>query len=269
MLSRVRNLHILRLPLKWLHQLVPNRYVTVRVLRGMLRGRYLVLNLRYQMGYWLGLTEPDLRDALVEMIAPGDVVYDIGAEVGYFAVMAAVISKTGPVYAFEPNPANLAVLNQNAVINHDLNLTIVSQAVGDMRRQAEFLTFAHRDDVTNASLLGRLSETSRSEVRGKSVLVSMVDLDSFSAETKVMPDIIKIDVEGAEGLVLQGMPHLLVSVQPRLVIEIHNQIAERDVMDCLTAHGYGIRKIGRTFDTPYPFRVVCVPASEDAPPVSA
>jgi FkbM family methyltransferase len=256
MLSRARNLRALLPLVKWGHRLVPDRYLPLTVLRGTLAGRRLMLNLRYQMGYWLGLTEPDVQEVLNALIVPGDVVFDVGAEIGFFSVLAAVLSRGGAVFAFEPNPENLEVLHQTAKMNSDLHLTIVPKAVGDGCRRAEFLTYSRRPGVENASLLGRLPEAAACDPSGDRVPVDMTDLDAFSAGCGLLPAVVKIDVEGAEGLVLKGMSGLLISARPQLIIEIHSEAAQSAVARILAAHEYDTRPIGRTYDRPFPFRIV-------------
>lgn len=264
MLAKMRNVRAVQPLLRWLHRLMPDRYVTLMVLGGSLRGRHLRLNLRYQMGYWFGLTEPDVAAAMQAIVAPGEVVYDVGAEIGYFSVMAAVMAHTGRVYMFEPNPANIEILKDTVCLNKDLNLIVVPTAVGNMRGRVEFVTYEGEADVKNASLLGRLAEIVNGEAAGDSISVDMIDLDSFSVETHSAPGVVKIDVEGAEALVLQGMARLLSTIRPRLIIEIHNDAVEREVLMCLNAQRYQVRPIGRTFARPYPFRVLAMPLQNTA-----
>lgn len=260
MLSRVRKNRFFRPLVRWLHQLAPDRYLTARIMGGPLRGRHMVLNLRYQMGYWLGLTEQDVVEAMQTVIGSGGVVYDVGAEIGYFSLSAAVVSGSGPVYAFEPNPANAAVIRRSKSLNSDLNLHVVEKAVGNRRDRVSFITFENRPDVSNASLLGRLTEIQKDDqTAGQIIDVEMIDLDSFSIEIGLTPDLVKVDVEGAEGMVLQGMSRLLTEARPYLIIEIHNEIAQHDVTSNVTAHGYETRVIGQTYDRLYPFRVLSLP----------
>lgn len=260
MLSKIRKSRFFRPLVHWLHQFAPDRYLTARIVGGPLRGRHMVLNLRYQMGYWLGLTEKDAVEAMQTVIGPGSVVYDVGAEIGYLSLIAAVISKSGPVYAFEPNPTNAAIIRRSKSLNSDLDLHVIEKAVGNRRDRVSFATFEDMADVSNASLLGRLTEIQQdAQVAGKVIDVEMIDLDSFSIEIGLTPDLVKIDVEGAEGMVLQGMSRLLTEAKPYLIIEIHDETAQHDVMSCLTDHGYETRVIGRTFDRPYPFRILSLP----------
>lgn len=248
-----------RSAVNFLHKIVPNDYLRVFIFRGSLSKRHLMLNLRYQMGYWLGLTEPDLQTTLKSIIKPGDVVYDVGAEVGYFTVLSAVLAQPGRVYAFEPNPSNLVVLTQNALLNQDLQIIVVPKAVGDREQQVEFLTYAHRPDISNASLLGRLAQMETNSAHGHSITVPMIDLDTFSRSHHCIPNVVKIDVEGAEALVLGGMNTLLLQFRPRLIIEVHNAEAEKGVQAYLVESGYTTQAIGRTFETAYPFRILCLP----------
>ncbi|MFZ2486812.1 MAG: FkbM family methyltransferase [Anaerolineae bacterium] len=249
----------IQLLVKFLHRIVPDRYLQVLIVRGSLSKRHLMLNLRYQMGYWIGLTEPDLQATFKSLIKAGDTVYDVGAEIGYFTILSAILAQTGRVYAFEPNPSNLVILSQNVALNKDLQITVIPKAVGDREQQVEFLTYAHRTDITNASLLGRLAQMEPNSARGRPVAVNMIDLDTFSRSNNSIPNVIKIDVEGAETLVLAGMKTLLLQFRPRLIIEVHNPEAEKGVQAHLKENNYTMQTIGRTFETTYPFRILCLP----------
>lgn len=260
LLHRLRKSRLVRIPLHWLHALAPDGYVVVRIQRGALRGRSMMLNLRYQWGYWLGTTEIDAQTVIMEKIRPGDVVFDVGAEVGYFSLLSATrVLPNGCVIAFEPNPSNVRILQQSAKLNSDLPLEVVSKAVGDRRGQAEFATFENSTSISNSSLLGRLAELTNEETKGHTVTVELTDLDSFSEETSLVPAYVKIDVEGAEGLVIKGMQKLLSSAQPHLIIEIHNESARQEVLDQLTAARYTYSFLGRTFESEYPFRIQAEP----------
>ena len=90
-------------------------------------------------GYALGTTEPVMQGKVAELLAPGSVFYDIGANVGFFSVIAGRrVGKDGMVYAFEPVPANADALAHNIAINGFSNIELIRAAVSSTTGQAEF-----------------------------------------------------------------------------------------------------------------------------------
>jgi hypothetical protein len=90
----------------------------VTVAAGDAKGTNLILDLKTEKDYWLGTYEPELQEAIVNLVNPGDTIYDIGANIGFMTLLFA--RRTGPqghVYAFEALPENAARLNSNIEIN--------------------------------------------------------------------------------------------------------------------------------------------------------
>jgi FkbM family methyltransferase len=163
-----------------------------------------------QPGYLLGASEPDLQDALVERVRKGDVVYDIGANVGFFSLLAArLVTPVGRVYAFEPMEANVDALARNLTLNDVHHAEVIRSAVSDTTGQLRMST-------GNNQATGHLAE------RGDDlVAVSSTTVDGFVAAGKLPPDLVKIDVEGAEDRVLAGMVETLRTHRPAILCELH------------------------------------------------
>ena len=82
-------------------------------------------------GYALGTSEPPVQDALARLVKPGDVAYDIGANVGFFTVLLGrLVGPTGAVAAFEPLPPTAEALRKNAALNGFVHVTVFAHAVG-------------------------------------------------------------------------------------------------------------------------------------------
>ena len=149
--------------------------------------------------------EPVTRAACVAALHVGMTFLDIGAHVGLFTVPAAMaVGAEGRVIAFEPDPDNRRLLERN-VARHGLeHVQIINAAVADRGgeitlKRSPFNTGDHRIDT-------------RSSARG--VQVPMVAMDDWLSEHQVKPDVIKMDVQGAEPLVLRGMRLLLKGDSP-------------------------------------------------------
>jgi hypothetical protein len=108
------------------------RETVVPVIRGPLRGaRWIAGSANH--GFWLGTFEPGKLRAFCEAVRPGDVVYDVGAHVGLYTLLAARrVGPAGHVFAFEPSHRNLAHLHRHCTLNHAANVRIVEAAVSDI-----------------------------------------------------------------------------------------------------------------------------------------
>jgi len=163
-----------------------------------------------QPGYILGASEPDLQGALKERIRAGDVVYDVGANVGFFALLAArLATPTGHVYAFEPVAANVRALQRNLDLNNIRHAEVVQTAVSN-------------SCGTVRMSLGRNQATGHlAEVGDDLVSVQATTIDAFVAAGYRPPNLVKIDVEGAEDLVLEGMRDTLRNYRSVILCELH------------------------------------------------
>jgi FkbM family methyltransferase len=168
----------------------------------------------------LGVWEPHVEACLGQLLRPGDVALDVGANLGYFsAVMSARVGPAGKVIAFEPVPKTLQQLHVTKVANGFDQLTIYPVAIGETDSTVE-LQF-EPGVAGNASAFHRFhagnTETARVEARS---------LDSLS-EAGLIPDarLIKIDVEGNELNVLLGATAYLRRAQPGIVFEYNVETA--------------------------------------------
>jgi len=185
---------------------------------------------RYVNGYWLGIYELQIQECLVHELKLGNIFYDIGANAGFFTLLASkCVGPEGRVFAFEPLPENIKTIRSQSELNQISNCTLVDVAVSDQIGEIELF---EGEDTSTASI------TPRVESQGNTHLVRTITLDEF-VRTAPSPDIIKIDIEGAEIRALQGSLGLLGSKRsPKILIEFHgDDIAERS-MSLLRDLGY-------------------------------
>lgn len=149
-------------------------------------------------------------------LKPGGVMFDVGANAGLFTLTAArLVGPGGHVYAFEPDPRQIALLERNIRLNRLTNVTVVPQAVGHRTGPVPFL-------LSEDSALNSLRENSHPDQKVHQVItVEMTTLDAFIARENIgRVDLVKIDVEGAEQWVLEGAHSLLQQEPaPRLIVE--------------------------------------------------
>jgi len=199
--------------------------------------------------------EPELRDFIRE-IRQEDVVYDIGANTGIYSLFAADKCSDGDVIAFEPYPPNIDILNQDIDRNELQNVEVVEVALSDSVGTVEF-SQPETDDVGYGSSSIEANETEAS------TKVPTTTGDQLIADGEIPPpDVVKIDVEGAEQLVIEGLKDALSIEDCRTVYcEVHLSGAEfrpsvedfgsslDEIYSQLRDVGYQVQKIGTRSDT--------------------
>ena len=162
--------------------------------------------------------DPEAVEFLRETIRPGSVCYDIGANLGVYAIQfSSMVGPSGKVVAFEPNPYTLQMLRHHVAINHLANVHIVEAAAGDAPGSADFYaeTWSGMGRMGAPNL--RLKETER-------ITVPVTTVDQQVAQTGLVPDLMLIDVEGFEIAVLDGARNTLRQHQPVVVVEMHPNV---------------------------------------------
>lgn len=209
--------------------LIPSK-LEVSILSGSLSGTRWITGAGYP-GYWLGTFEKEKQQFIADLIKPGSVVFDIGAHVGFYTLLAAhKVGENGKVYAFEPAPNNINYLKKHVALNEFDNVHVIEAAVADSDGTTYF-------DFRTSSYSGQIAD-------GGDVEVVLRSLDSLIQSGEVeQPDLIKIDVEGAESLVLDGSQSLLANYKPKLLIAIHGSEQLALCEQKLQTLGYDVEKL--------------------------
>jgi FkbM family methyltransferase len=195
-------------------------------------GRGLIFNPgKSNAGYVLGTSEPHVQRALELLLAPAMTVYDVGANVGFFSVIAArLVGASGQVVCYEPLEINASLIEHNAALNNFANISVRRAALGRENGTARFLTSA-------VPSWGRLASAGATGQHIGEIIVPIECLDSVvSSDCASKLDFLKIDVEGAEADVLAGAKTVLINAKPLLLIELHG--TNDPVADALEALGY-------------------------------
>lgn len=181
--------------------------------------------------------ERRVKPVITQVTRPGDCVWDVGAHVGtYTRQFLELVGPVGRVIAFEPIPENATLLRS---LGHEAQLTVVEAALAD------------RDGMTSFNI--RVKKNGGISHIGESpdgLNVRVARGDSILEEGIPKPDVIKIDVEGFEGDVLNGLPSVLEGTRC-LVIEVHFAAMSRRgipkeplrILDLLRNQGFTIRWI--------------------------
>lgn len=160
--------------------------------------------------------EEKFNSRMLELVRVGDCIWDVGANAGYYSIeFADRVGESGEVVAFEPSPDNLEELRD--AVGHRGNITIMPIALG---REAATVCFRESQDGS-----GRTNHVVADGHAEDTVNVEMLTGDLVLADLCKSPCIIKIDTEGFELDVLQGMQHCLKRPELRAVcVEIHFRI---------------------------------------------
>lgn len=176
-------------------------------------------------------------EMLFRLIKPGFRVFDIGANIGWYALNIAKVSRSSRVWAFEPVPATFALLKTNIKLNQLDN--IVASNIGFSNYVGEAMFYYHFGESDNASAVN-LSERADAQT----VRCQITTLDEFVVANDVHIDLIKCDVEGAELFVFKGAINTLQQFRPMIFTEMLRKWSAKfhyhpnEIIRLLTELGY-------------------------------
>lgn len=181
-----------------------------------------------------GNLEASVQEAMLRHVALGSVFFDIGANLGFFTLLAArLVGGQGRVFAFEPAPDNAAAIRRNLDINSLSNVAVMEMAVAGESGPGQLQVV---DDQSWSKLIDYGAHPGTQQV----LTVELVKIDDLVASGKLPPpDAVKIDIEGAEIVALEGMRETIERHRPAIICELHDTHSEFvALMD-----GYGYRTI--------------------------
>lgn len=213
------------MPQRMLARLIPDG-LALPVLHGPLKGARWLAGAAAGEGKGLSVVLGRAESAQLQMaaqLAGGVAVcFDIGANVGLYTLLFARAGAR--VVAFEPVPRNVAWLERTLRANRVTSATVVPWAMADRDGFDRF------DSGANCAV-GHLADHGRQPV-------AVTSVDQFVSRYGIVPDLIKIDVEGAEAQVLRGSRDTLARRHPSLLLSTHGDAARRDCLTLLRQAGY-------------------------------
>ena len=213
------------------------------ILKGPLRGTKLILGSPAGPGgggsLYFGLYEPDETTALQHIVAPGQVFFDIGANIGYYSLLTAkLVGVQGCVVAFEPLVRNVALLSRHTQLNHANNVTIVPCACAESSGIQEF-------SLGDNSALGHLVVDGVNTAH--TIIVPTIRVDEYVDRSGLEPNVMKIDVEGSELSVLKGSSLTLERCRPWVLLSTHSNELTHRCKEYLVEKAYRVRALsGKT-----------------------
>ena len=205
-----------------------NKLRILKMRKGLFKGILLEIDFKNQLSLIFGSPEVHLQEIVRKYINPGDIVFDIGANIGYVSIaMSKVVGENGKVYSFEAIPSTAARCKRNLALNNCNNVQLTNKALSDECMTTEFRIPDGGDTHSMASMVWHKNT---SDVIIVEVDTIAIDLDEqFKSLT---PSFLKIDVEGAEGKVILGMQKLIAKNSPTNFIEC-SQAGREIVWDIL------------------------------------
>ncbi|MEM4068042.1 MAG: FkbM family methyltransferase [Candidatus Micrarchaeaceae archaeon] len=180
----------------------------------------------------LGSDEFVLTKFLIKNFRDDDVFYDIGANYGFYTLLAQELIKNGEIHSFEPNPKIFPLLEKNAKLEFYNNTYLNNIAVSNLDGNSNFYTFKNSSGYSSVIFN---SSNKNDEVFN----VKTTTLDTYILDHRP-PTIIKIDVEGAEQLVLEGAINVVKTHKPNIVMEVYKDDLHKNAVDILIKNDYEV-----------------------------
>lgn len=192
-------------------------------------------------------SEQEILEMFLTSLQPNDVIWDVGANVGIYSCFAAAVDSSIDVLSFEPHPEIATILRKNRYRN-GLNDNLIEVALSDVDGEIELTEIGY---TAHTIVEGGNNDDNRT------ISVKTKTGDDL-VETNPVPTIMKIDVEGAEVQVLDGMEQLFSRSPPRMVyVEEHNEVlrqtgeSKETVREILSSYGYEIEVITERRDNTF------------------
>lgn len=170
----------------------------------------------------MGEYEATQRILFEHLIRPNDQVIDVGANVGLYTVLAAQLAgPAGKVLAIEPVPAMLNLLHANVRRNYLQQVAIFEGVATDREQECQIHTVAGAEEYSSLRTIAHPNRPQGEEIK---VTVQGLTLDQLAERYRIAPRLVKVDTEGAEGLVYSGSRETLKKFRPYVLSELDDRL---------------------------------------------
>jgi FkbM family methyltransferase len=164
------------------------------------------------------------------ILKPGHVIIDVGANSGLYSIFySKLVGEQGQVYAFEPGKDTYSMLQENLKLNNCRNVLTYNFALSNKESKVELVSFGHKDlKLPSGDSFKYIKEITPDNIGADRIIMDafrLDDLEEFNTISKI--DFIKIDVEGAELLVLQGSINTILKHKPIIIFELSGEWTNR------------------------------------------
>jgi FkbM family methyltransferase len=175
-------------------------------------------NILFWQGEFSEGYEPSVCEVLARLIENSKVYADVGGNVGFFSVLPALLNPSCKIFYFEMDSTIKPLLIRNMKLNklNESRITIINAAVGDHDGELEYLPHPY-------SFLAKEGNESI-DVYDLKYRARVISLDKYFYDQGTDPDLLKIDIDGAEMSALRGMSRIFKETKPDLLLEVHPTI---------------------------------------------
>lgn len=187
--------------------------------------------------------EPYMAKSFEISLKKGDIFFDVGSNKGWFALLASkIVGSNGKVFAFEPAPEVFNSLKNNT--EGIRNIKIIQCGIGSLDGKLAFASQGNSSSGSFVAEVTRINEHYLKDIPILKVEVPIRTMDGIIQELGLIPNLLKIDVEGFELEVLKGAKNLLHNHKPKIIMEIHplqltlSGGSEKELFDILSNCNY-------------------------------
>ena len=194
-----------------------------------------------QLLYWEGYQNFEYTDIFIKLIKKINVFYDIGANIGYYSLLAEIENKNIKVIGFEPANGPLFYFRENIKINKFKNIRVESLALSDKEGEITFYEVRNKKyTYLEHNLAGEGNSGSKTSGRNfVPISVKTTTLDKYVAnEKEVNIDLIKMDTEGTEHFILENSDNVLRLMKPIIICETLFNTIELELEELMSSYGY-------------------------------
>lgn len=208
--------------------------------RGPLRSLKWVCDPIHQFWMPLGIYEAETSSWLQSRLKEGMTFVDIGANSGYFSLLGSIaVGSTGTVVSCEPVPLNCSTIQSHLNANQIGNVILLPYAISDLDGPIHF-----NIDSNNAnSHISTIKLDHASSNVQEVIETTAVRLDTYFSSSNLVPNLIKVDVEGAEAQVLRGAMETLRTHRPLCIVSTHSNTCYDDCYKILVSCGYKVENL--------------------------
>lgn len=191
--------------------------------------------------YWDGYENFEYTPIFIKLIKKVRTFYDIGANIGYYSLLAAMENEEIKVVGFEPAQGPLFYFRENVLLNNYKNIQVESMALSHKEGEIEFYEIKNKKySYLKHNLAGE--SNAGSLTTGRNFVVNKVKTTSFDEyvrqnnETSI--DLIKMDTEGTENLILEKSSFILHNMKPIIICETLFNVIEKELEEIMSSYGY-------------------------------
>lgn len=227
-----------------------DEHVVLPTLSGPAKGLRFRLNLNEfgEPPYFYGTYELSEAKVIARLCQPGWVVWDCGIYLGYYTnLFSRLVGPQGSVVAFEPDPKNIERTRSNLALNKLSNVRFVHTAIGAPVGEVDFAL----SNNTNSHVKGAYIGTDRSDYATREridelIRVRCISLDEAYETPEIpRPNLIKIDIEGAELVALRHLNKVTTELRPIIILELHNPECDAAAWEFSQKARYSLQSLDR------------------------